>query len=127
MRLSIPAYVKTVDMSFFYHASCSTSYQLPPSSPKHPRACAMFWMTAYRNCPPLCFAVTNRNLTLQFSSFFSLFNLLLLILGSFLPSIVSLLSIFFPPINFRIYVLRSRIIGYINPFNKKFLFIDRKI
>lgn len=34
---------------------------------------------------------------------------------------------FFPPINFRICVLRSRIIGYINPFNKKFLFIDRRI
>lgn len=44
-----------------------------PSSPKHPRACAMFWMTAYRNCLPLCFAVIYRNLTPLVVFFFFLF------------------------------------------------------
>lgn len=111
---------------FFYHASCCAIIStFSVFDPKYPRTCAMFWMTAYQNCPPLCFATIYHNLTP--SILFFLFFLFTRIDTCFLSLWHENFSIFqFSLRKSRICISRSRIIGYIN-LSKEFLFIERKM
>lgn len=54
------ASVSSFTMSHVSHNTTSSLFHFPKAS----RACAMFWMTAYWNWPPLCSLVTYLNLIL---------------------------------------------------------------